>query len=350
MNEALRSKPIPRIIICSLALLLVTSACALGAAVSPALLNHLIIGPDEIPWDAVLCYLETGPDAASEFAKSTAKFEEDWAGPPTGKPGCLKSSHYNVIVALAIMNSPEEAADAAARQASSCQMIIPEITGDESVRSFTDRAWYSCNPNFCGSLIFTRGNAIGDVHVTHKDGIDPRTLFDLAVRLSRKIDAASAGRPFPVPVLPPSLDDTKQSLEEAWAAKGFTGSLGKQRTTIALQNGKALPKLLPAKQVAKRDYLVPLSHLACILGAKAKPSVSERKAMVTLAGNRVVFTKGESRVQVGKRIVRLSRPVEFKSGQVFVPLSFVEKAFGSRIAWGKRGSMLVGKLTPGIGA
>jgi hypothetical protein len=299
-------------------------------------LPTLLVSQAELPFEAVLFTLEGPPDY-------THWFHELWFGPPTGQPETLKTAEYTIDIRLTIAGSPQEALRGISRLLKGDAVPPKEVSG-EPFASFSDRAWFRFDGRG-GRLLFVRGNVRAGVYMSRKDGLDPNLLLGLAALLARKIDAALAGKPEAVPVLPPSAGDMGVDLEGAWEAKTLGARLWKkQSTTVALQTGKGLPRALPAKQIARKDFTVPLGHLAAALGAKGKVKVGSQQARATLAGKAMVLSKGSAEARYGDRTVRLSRPVEFRGGQVLVPLSLVEKALGKRIVWGKRGATLLARL------
>ena len=326
---------------------------AASAAVSPGALTSLIIGTEDLPWDVVLSDLKTGanvPRCTLEFFTGASKLTENWSGPPTSTtPGSRMTAHYCINIDFAVAASPEEATRIALKQVSSASVIIPEIAREKAQPLNADRVWFIDNawagntPTGAGT-VFVRDNVVCSVHITHKDGVNTKQLFTLASRLSEKIDAVAAGRPEPPPVLPPSMEEMKLDLEGAWDAKNIGKMLGKRAINIAIQHGKASPKAVPAARVAGKDYLVPLSHVASILGGNSKVRIQGGQARAVVLGKTVVFNAGKARVQVGGRTVKLDAATQINGRQAFVPLSFVEKALGKPITWGKSGKILLARI------
>jgi len=344
--RSLRDKARPLLAVClavaCLAPLASRTGCAAAtgdqALLSAAALPNLLVAQEELPLRTILWKLFTWP------SESPRKYEEVWYGPPTGQPGTLKAAHWSVSVEVAIRRSPQEAVEDVGWLRKDVATPPPEVSGQQPFASFSDRAWYGIGP-YSARLIFVRRNVLADMHMAHKEGLDPAMFFAVARLLGRKIDAALAGRPEAVPVLPPSAEDMGVGLEGAWEAKTVGARVWrKQATTVALQTGKGLPRALPAKQIARKDFTVPLGHLAAALSAKGKVKVGSKQARATLAGKAMVLSKGKAEARYGDRTVRLSRPVEFRAGQVLVPLSLIEKALGQRITWGKSGAMILARL------
>ena len=252
------------------------------------------------------------------------------------------SPDYSIDIAVAVANSPEEAVSAAKREVASVAEIIPEITGSSSATSFADRVW-----QHGGRIVFTRGNVIGDVHMSQKGGIDKKLLFTLATRLSSKIDAALAGKPEAIPILPLAADqELRVDLEGAWKMRDLGARLwGNECTTIAIYDTNGIPRSLPAMRVGTDDYMVPLRHLAAIVGPNARVKVKGDEAKTTIKGKALVFNKGKSEVQADQRATQLDRPVEFAEGEVLVPFtSVVRNALGKRISWEQRGTTMIGRI------
>jgi hypothetical protein len=316
------------------------SAAAAGeqALLSTPALPNLLVAQHELPLPTILWELFTWP------TESPRKYEEVWYGPPTGEEGTLKTAHYSVKVQVGIKRSPQHAVEAVGWRMKAVATPPVEVSGQQPFAVFSDRAWCGIGP-YGGRVIFVRGNVVADIGMGHKEGLEPGMLLGLAALLGRKIDAALAGKPELLPVLPPSAEDMGVGLEGAWEAKTLGARVWKkQATTVALQTGKGLPRALPAKQIAPRDFTVPLGHLTAALGAKGKVKVGSQQARATLAGKAMVVSKGSAEARYGDRTVRLSRPVEFRAGQVLVPLSLIEKALGQRITWGKKGAMILARL------
>ena len=130
------------------------------ASVPPEALPSLVIGQEDLPWDAVLGHVRIGakvPIYALEYFDGPSKLSESWSGPPVYSPGCLTSPRYSISIAIAVTSSPEEAAGVAHKEVGSVAEEIPEVTGQESVAWFSDRAWRGGNA-WGGRIVFTRGN------------------------------------------------------------------------------------------------------------------------------------------------------------------------------------------------
>lgn len=117
-----------------------------------------------------------------------------------------------------------------------------EVTGQPAFASIGDRVWYGNNGNgnstFTGArLVFVRGNVVGDISMSRFDGLSRADIIALASRLLDKIDAARAGKPYPPPVLPPSMEEMKLDLEGAWDGRNIGKMLGKKSTGIASRSG-----------------------------------------------------------------------------------------------------------------
>jgi len=318
--------------------------------------SSLVMGSDEMPWDVVLWSLDTGSSDPPilkyrSLSEGQAKYEENWKGIPRPQPGTIYHSDCSIRITIAIANSPAEANRVALKESQSYAVSIPETTGDESVKSFADRAWgisgRTFEPCLAARIIFTRGNVICDISMDRADSFDPELLIDLSARLSRKIDAALAGKPGPVPVLPLAADqELRVDLEGAWKMRDLGARLwGHKCTTIALYDINGIPRSLPAKRVGTDDYMVPLRHLAAIVGPNARVKVKGDEAKTTIKGKALVFNKGKSVVQADQRAAQLDRPVEFAEGEVLVPLkSVVRNALGKGISWEQRGTTMIGRI------
>lgn len=194
-------------------------------------------------------------------------------------------------------------------------------------------------------MLFIRGNVVGDVHIAHTAGPDRAMLVDLARRLAKKIDAVLAGNPEQVPALPLAANELRLSFRKAWENRNLGNRLwGDEGTSIAVQRGVGLPRELPAKQMAPKDYMVPLRHLVVLLAPKERVEVTTDQARVRLMGKMLVFKRGASQVEMDGETVQLSHPIQFKEGYALVALSFVEKALDQRIVWEKLGEMPLARI------
>jgi hypothetical protein len=332
------------------------AAHAADAVASPQALTSLIIGPDDLAWDAILWTLRRGSAVTRykfQALNSQQAIEEVWAGPPSGTRGRLMGPGYGIHITSAVTDSPEEAAQVALKQIQSYAVSIPEVTGDPSVASFADRAWGASSlvtaPCRASEIVFVRGNVVADIEMSRKDGFDPQLLFSLGRRPGRKIDATLAGYPEPVPVLPLAADqELRVGLADAWELRDLGRRLWRDKaTTIALYDTNGLPRSLPAQRIGGDDYILPLRYLAAILGRqRVNASPGKGVASVTLMGKALVFRKGERRVKVDGRAALLSRPAEFVEGAVLVPLSLVEQLLGQRVVWSQVEGMMRGRLRP----
>lgn len=321
-------------------------------SVPPEMLPSLLIGPDDLPWDAVLFSLTTGTGVTKyRFAslKNSLALEEKWFGPPSGDPGSLKTAHYGAKIVIALADSSEEAASVALKQVSSAAVVNPEITG---ASSFADRAWYGDNAGgesaaTSAGMTFVRGNVVCLIHLSHKDGVATKQVYTLASRLSSKIDAALQGKPEPVPILPLAADgELRVDLECASKMRDLGPRLwGNESKTIAICDANGIPRSLPAKQVAAHDYVVPLRHIAAIIGPRARVKIMGDEANTTLMGKTLVLSKAKAQMKVGQNSAQLDRSVEFSNEEVLVPLkSLMNNAMGKSIAWETRGNIRVGRI------
>lgn len=356
--KANQSKLTLWLVLALLAILAAVCAChssaAAGGAASPGSISSFILGPEDLPWDMVLWSLRSGPQITRykfEALAGDSIIDELWAGPPTGNPGSLKSAHYSIRIGYAVTSSPEEAGRVALKEVQSYAVVMPEITVDEAVASFADRAWGSSRrmpgPWRGARIVFTRGYIIGDISMDHKDGFEPQLLFTLAARMGRRIDTYLTGRPEPLPVLPLAADqELGLDLEGAWKARDLGSRLwGAQATSVALYDTNGIPRSIPARRIGTDDFLVPLRYLAAVVNPRTKIKASGKEAETTIIGRQLSLRDGESKVRVGQRIAQLNRPVEFAEGQVLVPLSsFARQALGRRITWERRGAMMLGRF------
>lgn len=320
-------------------LLLAFSASLLQAKpamVASEAIWNLALAQADIPVQGVLFALEFDPSPP-------ASLHEVWFGPPSGKSGVASST---VRIDVSVTRSPAEAAEYTSGLLRGVA-VPPRPVSGEPYASFSDRAWYSSSGRG-GRLLFVRANVVADVYVSRKGGPGSATLTQLAALLERKADAAAAGRPEPVPILPLAADrELRVDLEAAWKLHDLGTQLwGDKATTIALYDTHGLPRSLPAERVAAGDYLVPLVHLAvAIASPEARVKARGDQATISLMGKALVLRRGESRVRIGQRTLQLSRPVELAEGQVLVPLSsFTRQVLGRGIAWGRAATVPLGRL------
>ena len=323
--------------------------------ISQTMLMSLLIGPEELPWNVVLSTIDIGtgtPSARLASFKGQAKFEERWSGRPKGAADSRKTPETSVDIAVAIANSAEESVQIALDKVCDASVVIPEITGEREVAAFADRAWYGNNELgeskvTSANITFTRHNVVCNIGMSHKSGFDDKKLlFALATRLSHRIDAALAGKPEPLPMLPLAADqELRVDLEGAWRIHDLAVRLWSDgATTIALYDSNGIPRSLPAKRMGA-DYVVPLRHLAAIFGPRARVDIRDNEAHTVLVGKALVLNKGKSEMRVDQRVKRLDRAVEFAEGEALVPLiSLVNNALGRSINWEKRGSIAVGRI------
>jgi len=316
----------------------------------------LMVSGEDLPWEAVLSDLRM--DARSpkmgllEFSQPLRRFRQSWSGPPTGKPGTLLTRQRGADVELAVATSQEEAVSIALQTIYSASVTIPEVTGESRVAPFANRAWYGDNASggstaTSGGVVFVQGNVVASVHLSSKDGIDSDVLFALASRLGRRIHAALSGSPEPVPILPLAADqELRVDLEDAWKMRDLGKRLwGDQAVTVAIYDADGIPRSIPAKRLGANDYIVPLRHVAAILGPRTPVEIEGDEVKTNIKGKPLVFGKGRSQARVGKQTVQLSRPVEFADGEVLVPLiSVIHSALSKQIAWEDRGSIKIGRV------
>ena len=308
-----------------------------NALLPRAALWSVMLGRKDVPLESFLLELEVYP---SEMPQSV---EESWCGPPTGE---RRTSQYGIDIGVEIAESLQEAVEIVERQRRNISGVLGEVSGQPPFASFSDRVWYGSG-GIGARLLFIRGNVVGDVCIViaHTAGPDQAMLVDLARRLGKKIDAALAGNPEPVPVLPLAACELRIDSSEAWENRNLGQRLwGDEGTSIAVQRGVGLPRELPAKKVTPEDYMVPLRHLVALLAPKERVEVTTDQARVRLMGKMLVFKRGASQVEMDEETVQLSHPVEFKGKHVLVPLSLVEKALDRHIMWEKLGEIPLARI------
>jgi hypothetical protein len=323
---------------------------------SKDMLFNLLISQDELPWDVILDSFRIQSDIHSYMLGSyNGKYIYDmvWYGPLTGPGGdVMESAEYSINISIAIADSPEEAVYFAEKQANSCSIRQEEIVDDEIISEYTDRAWgfstKNMQPRRGMGIIYTRGPVLVHLYMNNKKLCNPSQLVELLACVSRKIDAALAGKPEPIPILPLTYQELQVDINNAFRMRSIGTYLwGKDSKTIALYDVNGVPRSLPAKQLSSGDYLVPLRHTGAILGPdgilEKRNELPEMK--ITMMGKTLIFYQNKSEILVNDKEVKLSRPIEFRGGEVLVPLtSLVQKALGKKITWSKRGSTMIGKV------
>lgn len=277
---------------------------------------------------------------------------QGWAG-PTNDQGQVDSS---IDICLVLAESANQAALAAQREAGSYAVVFPEITGETCVAKFTDRAWcgFDHKPRAVvrfAHLIFIRGNVAASVVMGQRTGIPVEQVFALAEQLGRRIDAARAGKPEPVAVLPISCDEMHIGLKNAWEPPFHDAMLGKPDNTVVVYDGNGIPRAIPAEKTPDGDTMVPLDALFAVSpGPKTRAKTEGTTVRVTLAGKAIAFTKDQAAAKVGGQAVTLKHPAEVRiygkvgtrerpirfdeqTRVVWVPLSVLELATGKPLAW-----------------
>ncbi len=335
-------------------LLLPTLLLASDAVVSSEAINTLIIGENDLPPDLMLANYTSSlyyMPLRTELDACSAGFAERWLSPLSGRSGTIPTAHHSVEITICLFDSSNEALKYTRKVAMNNAIVPPEISGQPLINQFADYAWCQGNATQLDKdrsivMTFVRSNVFVLLHVTNKDGVDQDMFYALATRIGDKIDMARTGRPYPPTVLPPSVKDMKIGIEDAWNLRRVAKAQGKT-TNVALKIGKSTPRTLISRKIASGNYLVPLSYLAGIMGTESKPKISGQSVFANIAGRNVVFTKGSSKVKVDGKTVDIGARVELRNNQAFVPLSFLEKGLGKRIAWGKTGKggkMLMAKV------
>lgn len=297
----------------------------------------LIPGPDELPWSLILSSDTTGPEVTRfrfQTLSGSKATQHRWAGNPHDRGGPLKRE---LQITVAIADSAGQAVAAAVKDVNSASVSMPDETGDPRFASFTDRAWFSNHGRSPGlstgaSMVFVRGNVLASVVLIDMDGFENDVLVQTALRLGRRIDAAAAGKPLPIPILPPSVEDMRCGPEEAWDAYQAVRAFGKNATTIVVRNSQGEPRAVPA-YIDNGSYMVPLRYLVAATHPGTRVKVDRVATDVTWSGRHLVFAKGDARLTVDGKATPLRKPAVVKRGQIMVPLSIVETVLGRQITW-----------------
>ena len=304
----------------------------------------LLLGQEDIAGKVVLSSLRLGPDKGwcyPQCANTSARIEERWNGEPIMRGG-RQVSGCTAIVGFAVLESPADAVQCAREEVRGTSIAMPEVTGRDGVASFADRAWAGAT-----SLVFTRANVVCVVFMSRAPTDKPEAIYEMGRSLSRKIDAAHAGRPDRVSILPLSSEELGVDLPDAWRLADIGEKLwGKEATTIALSDAHGIPRSIPAKKLPGDDYLVPLRHVAGVINRYNELRTSKDGNEVTLdiGQGKICFKKGESRAEGSGQTLDLGRPVESAEGEILVPISVAEKLTGKRLVWEKRDSVPIGRL------
>jgi len=332
---------------------------------SKDMLNNLLIGPEDLPWDVILFNLDISHPGATkksinEFGNQSSVYNTGWSGRHIDNGSDkLSTSESNIKISAAITDSPEAAADIAYNVANSYSIPLKEVTNDEYISTFADRAWgvSSNDTNFClgARLLYIRGNLICDISLSRLNYFEPRLLFDLVSILNRKIDAALAGKPEPVPILPLAATyGLGGNVNSAFKMRSLGSRLwGNESINIALRDENGIPRLIPAKQTADGDYLVTLRHLVAVIGIGSITSADIKKdndlvvygAEFNHMGKSFDLSINSSEMKAGDETIQLNHPVEFRENEIIVPLkSVVQEGLGKNISWEKRGEVMIGKM------
>ena len=327
---------------------------------SKDMLPNLLISPEDLPWDVVLFSLDMNNKPKrilGAFGYQDSVYQEEWRGRMIDNGSDkMPSPEYSIRISIAITESPEEAADLAIAHIKSAAGIIPEITGSGELDSFADRVWTSEKqpPINSKSITFVRHNAVCSFHMScRRYGLDKNDYLELAELISRKIDAALAGKPEPVPILPLAADyELGGDVESAFKKRTLGSRLwGNESINIALRDENRIPRLIPAKQTADGDYLVTLRYLRAVLGSNTKATRKKDNDLVVYGaeinhmGKSLVFTINSSEMKAGEKTIQLNHPVEFRENEIIVPLkSVVQEGLGKNISWEKRGEVMIGKI------
>ncbi len=328
---------------------------------SKDVLFNLLISQDELPWDVILDSFKNRSDMpirVFDISVIKPRFEMVWYGPLTGPGGdVMESAEYEIYISTTIADSSEEAVYIAEKQANSYSIKQEEIVDDEIISEYTDRAWgfspKNMQPRRGMGIIYTRGPVLVHLFMGNKKLCNPSHLVELLACVSRKIDAALAGKPEPIPILPLAADqELHVSIENAFRMRGLGSHLwGKESKNIALYDVNGIPRSLPAGQLNNGDYLVPLRHLGAIIGPLTRPTMKYDEYHkvygfeITLMGKLLEFTNYSKKIKIGDRTIEMDQPIASKGGEIMVPLKFiVQEGLGKKISWSQRGSTMVGKV------
>jgi hypothetical protein len=323
--------------------------------ISKNMIPHLLISQEELPWNVVLYNLDIGSEKRKlmPFVDGKEGYYIGWSLIRFNKKGAISSvPEGSINISVALADSPKEAVNIAERQSKSYSMVINEVVGDKIISKYTDRAWgvssKNMKPDLGANLIYTRGPFIVDLHMSNKEPFNPSQFISLLSCMSRKIDAALAGKPEPIPIMPLTYHSLNTDKMGAWKMRSIGTYLwGKDSKNIALYDVNGVPRSLPAKQLSSGDYLVPFRHVGAILGPNSilERHCDEPEIKTTLMKKSIIFYQNKSEIYVDGKKVKLSRPIEFKGGLAMVPLtSLVQKALGKKISWSQRGSAMIGKV------
>jgi len=303
-------------------------AGAAGGTVAAKDLHSLMLGPGDIPWDVIVS-VEDNPDylGAPMHQNVLAGGQLGWAGPPIGGPNTR--SCYGGDIACVIYDSAANAGRAADKWVRSFQVTVPE-SRDKKSFPYADRAWIP-DTDLANTVTYVRKNVVVRFSAMGPDGdwqtVGPR----LAAIVSRKIDAAAAGKPEPAARVHPFGN---------WYPPGVYKSLARPaRNTILFKYKDRLTIPAFVDSASSRDCLVRLEALMYAVSKKRAIKVIGKQVKSSFAGHNIVFTDGSPIAVVDGKNVRLSRAARIVGPKssilrgAVVPLSLVEKVFGWHIRW-----------------
>jgi len=259
-----------------------------------------------------------------------------WQGPYVPeKDRALFVISYGVTIA----DSPQEAAEILEQYRTGVAIRPNDVTGELPFCKFSDRAI-----EWPGRIHFVRSNVVGGVSVHHlEERRAPKWARELARMLGLRIGEALAGRSDPVGAIPISRSELRLKLHQAFTYKRLGETLwGDEATYVAIQNGKHLPRLLPAKQIAERDFLVPLRALLIVLDPPSCEGLPFKEIHVLgqeitfgLRGKKWLLHGGSSLAfnLTDQSFCALSYPIEVMSGRTIVPVSLAESLMSAQFKW-----------------
>ena len=259
------------LMICFFMFLSTDAFCFDSELLNSSYIRNLIVSQEEIPFDSILFSCEISENSDNAY------YRESWFGPTDSQDNTDKTNNCSAKIIVSIVKSSEQAEHIVNMQLKQIAVTLDEVTNKKDFSSIGDRVWYHANSNSNGvvtgiRMIFILNNVVCDVYINNINGLKTEIFTDVITCLRSRINMALDGKPYPATVLPPSVEDMKISVEDAWTLKRSAKSQGKT-IKLALKNGKKNPRALISKKISTDNYLVPFSYLAGIMGTKSKPKI-----------------------------------------------------------------------------
>ncbi|MGD0113793.1 MAG: hypothetical protein ABSD48_18200, partial [Armatimonadota bacterium] len=274
-----------------------------GPVLQSALLS-LLVSPGELPRRAYLS------DMTVARAGPAPTFMLHYVGQRSQKPRTKGKqppwkldSDFSAGISVWVSLSRETAYDALKKYANSFSVGPTEVSGQRPFAAFSDRAFTypGMTAGRSGTVRYSRAN----VYVEVQTCLGPSAYDDaLAIcrAISRRVDAAAAGKPMKVPFMPGATGVTVAYDPDAIrSCQDLDPSVwGKGIMKIALLDRDGIARPFPAQVVGKHDYTVPLVIVGRFLGIHDAPKWDEwhGSPAAKLDGRLVTFREGSREVRI----------------------------------------------------